>query len=119
MRTKKRLSLLILFALLLSAIAPFATFAEGNVAKIGDTGYASIAEAIAALRSGDTLELLDNADAGTAQLTVGVSATIKGNGYTLTSANTDYAFVLGDNAGKVVLENIEIKCAAGGGFMMM
>ena len=119
MRTKRNLSVLILFALLLTAIAPFAAFAEGNVAKIGDTGYASIAEAVAALRSGDTLELLANADAGTAQLTVGVSAVIKGNGYTLTSANTDYAIVLGDNAGKVVLENIEIKCTAGGGFKIM
>ena len=54
MRTKRNLSVLILFALLLTAIAPFAAFAEGNVAKIGDTGYASIAEAVAALRSGDT-----------------------------------------------------------------
>ena len=54
--------------------------AYGKVAKIGDTYYETLAEAIAAAQAGDTVELLADASVeGTAQIPAGV--TIKSNGY--------------------------------------
>ena len=87
-----------------------------NVAKIGDSYYATINEAIAAIGAGDVvIELLDNAtfdynarDAyGTAETT---SVTINGNGKTLTlnQKDSDWASI-GLAAGKLVLKDMTIE----------
>ena len=87
-----------------------------DVAKIGETGYRTLAEAIAAIGAGDVvIELLDNAtfdynarDAyGTAETT---SVTINGNGKTLTlnQKNSDWASI-GLANGKLVLKNMTIE----------
>jgi len=88
-----------------------------DVAKIGETGYRTLAEAIAAIGAGDVvIELLDNAtfdynarDAyGTAETT---SVTINGNGKTLTlnQKNSDWASIGLANNSKLVLKNMTIE----------
>jgi hypothetical protein len=87
-----------------------------NVAKIGDKGYKSLAEALAAIGAGDVvIELLEDATLnygareayGTAETT---SVTIKGNGKTLTlnQTNSDWSS-FGLAAGKVVFNNMTIE----------
>ena len=87
-----------------------------DVAKIGETGYRTLAEAIAAIGAGDVvIELLADAtfdynarDAyGTAETT---SVTINGNGKTLTlnQKNSDWASI-GLANGKLVLKNMTIE----------
>ena len=87
-----------------------------NVAKIGDKGYKSLAEALAAIGAGDVvIELLEDATLnygareayGTAETT---SVTINGNGKTLTlnQTNSDWSS-FGLAAGKVVFNNMTIE----------
>ena len=60
---KKRITMLILTITLLLCVLPFAAFADVNsspVAKVGDTGYETIDEAIAKWTNGTTLTLLSN-----------------------------------------------------------
>ena len=55
---KKQIRALILALLFAITLLPAAVFAAENVATIGETGYATLAEAAAAARSGDTIKLL-------------------------------------------------------------
>ena len=101
MKTNKLLSVVLTLCVLLAAFSLTALAAEGDVAKIGDVGYATLAEAIAAAKDGETVTLtadttedvtidknitldlgtktLTNAGAGKATLTVakGATATVK------------------------------------------
>lgn len=101
MKTNKLLSVVLTLCVLLAAFSLTALAAEGDVAKIGDVGYATLAEAIAAAKDGNTVTLtadtiedvtidknitldlgtktLTNAGAGKATLTVakGATATVK------------------------------------------
>ena len=54
---------------------------SGNVAKIGDAEYATLAKAIAAANTGDVIVLLDNV---TETVTIKKAVTINGNGKTFT-----------------------------------
>lgn len=59
-RVVSRLRASILALLLTLVMIPSLAFAEdGDVAKIGDTTYTSLAGAVAAAQDGDTIELLD------------------------------------------------------------
>ena len=59
--------------------------AEGNVAKIGDTEYATLADAISAANEGDTIVLIDNvSDIST--LYIEKNITIDLNGHTISTA---------------------------------
>lgn len=92
------------------------TVATSAVAKIGETSYATLAEAIAAVGAGDVvIELLDDVTLdygareayGTAETT---SVTINGNGKTLTlnQTNSDWSS-FGLAAGKVAFNNVTIE----------
>ena len=92
--------------------------AYGMVAKIGDTYYATMAEAIAAIGAGDVvIEILNDAELdygareayGTTETT---SVTINGNGKTLTLNQTDSnwsSFGLANANAKVVFNNMTIE----------
>ena len=117
--TTRRIAVLAMLALLLTLPFPVAASGqEGDAAKIGDTVYQSLPDAVAALQAGDTLELLRDVNVGTAQLSFKQSVTVKGNGFTITSENTDYAIVLENDIGTVVMENLKLADAVGGGFKM-
>ena len=59
--------------------------AEGNVAKIGDTEYATLADAISAANEGDTIVLIDNvSDIST--LYIEKNITIDLDGHTISTA---------------------------------
>ena len=57
MKSKKLVSVAIVLAMLLSLFS-MSVFADGSVARIGSTEYNSVAEAIAAVEDGDTIEVL-------------------------------------------------------------
>lgn len=84
-------SLLLALCLLLTLFPAPVSAAEGDVAQIGDTKYATLDEAIAAAEDGDTIELLADA-----QLTSKSSGgdfssdtlTIDGNEYTIDAKKT-------------------------------
>lgn len=65
--------------------APRTALATGDVAKIGDQGYATVSNALAAAQSGDTIELVQDASASS-QITVpeGKKITLDLGGHTLT-----------------------------------
>ena len=54
---KKLVSILLALVMLLSLV-PVALAEEGNVAQVGETGYATLAEAIEAVADGGTVTLL-------------------------------------------------------------
>ena len=114
---KKLMSLVLVLCMVLGMSV--SVFAEGtNYAKIGDTEYATLAEAIAAVGEGDVvIELLNDAtlDYG-AREAYGTDATtslkIKGNNHTLTlnQTNSDWSSVgLKNQSAKLILENMTIE----------
>ena len=60
MRISKKILACVLAALMAIAMMPMTAFADGNVATIGETGYATIAEAYAACQPGQTITLVDD-----------------------------------------------------------
>ena len=60
MKINKVLSLILAFAMILGTMTISVSAADGNVAKVGDTEYATIDEAIAAWTNGKTLTLLSD-----------------------------------------------------------
>lgn len=62
--------------------------ASKNAAKIGTTEYRTLAEAVAAAKAGDTIELLNNCDVS-APISVDKKLTINLNGKTITGKNGD------------------------------
>ena len=62
---KKRIFSILLTLAMVLCLLPAAAFAEGeNVAKVGDTEYATLAEAVAAVEDGGTVTLLRSAIGG-------------------------------------------------------
>ncbi len=62
MKRITKLLLVLYLVLSIGAVCAFAAVEETDVAKIGDTGYATLQEAINAANEGDTVELLTNVD---------------------------------------------------------
>lgn len=91
--------------------------AEGKEAKIAETGteYATFVEAVNAAESGQTVELINNAEFS-GGVTIDKSITIDGGGYTLTDtgAKTESDFSVKITAGKVTFKNITLKRTATG-----
>ena len=79
------------------------------VAKIGDVEYKTFAEAVAALKAGDTLTLLDDI-ALSSTFNVATSITIDGNGHKITNAGTTTisAVLLGDSGWQELNKNCNI-----------
>lgn len=91
--------------------------AEGNAAKIAETGkeYATFVDAVKDAESGQTVELINNAEFS-GGVTIDKSITIDGGGYTLTDtgAKTESDFSVKITAGKVTFKNITLKRTATG-----
>lgn len=82
---KKTLAL-ILSLMLALAIMPTA-LAAGDVAQIGTTGYATLAEAVAAANSGDTITMLADVTI-ISTITINNSITLDLNGHNITGVNS-------------------------------
>lgn len=101
-KMKQKIISLILTVVMICAMLPATAFAAGAVAKIGDTAYGTLDEAIAQAQDGDTITLL--ADAVVSK-TLDKSITIDGQNHTLTSTNVRYGFSKGRN---LVFKNITL-----------
>ena len=69
----------------------FATVGANDVAKIGDTGYATLEDAVTAANNGDTITMVNNYDFAQT-ITISKSITLDLNGKTIKNTKTsDYA----------------------------
>lgn len=95
---RKLLSVLLTFCLAFSLL-PTAALAEegeasGNVAKIGEQGYATLAEAIAAANDGQTVKMLNNTKVTQEIYFSGKTITLDLNGKIITGQFEDYYSVI-------------------------
>lgn len=83
-------SILLTCAMLLSLLPATALAAEGDVAEVDGTGYATLAGAVEAAASGQTVKLLTDTDISTTGLVIpsGKSLTLDLNGKTIKVAST-------------------------------
>ncbi len=93
-------------------ILPVAIFADGNVAEVGGTAYATLLDAVNAAANGDTIKLIDDYTIETAYATIydlPEGATLDLNNKTLTIPNATAMF-----SGKnVTIKNGTIKLPSG------
>ena len=82
--------------------------AEGSVAKIGETGYATINEAVSAAQNGDTITLLSDATFTSAITISGKQITIDGANFTLTDGVSGGSYTFNVNNGGVLFKNIKL-----------
>mgnify|MGYP004485686013 CR=1 FL=1 len=87
MKTNKFLSVVLTLCVLLAAFS-LTALAAGDVAKVGGTTYATLAEAVADAADGDTVTLLGNT---TEDVTVTGNITLDLGGYTLTNTGAGKA----------------------------
>lgn len=110
MKVKKLCTLMTIFALM-AIFSIIGVQAEGNAAKIAETGkeYATFVEAVNAAETGETVELLQDAsfDGG---LVITKNLTIDGKGFTLTDVgeNGTYNNSIKITGGDVTIQNITI-----------
>ena len=88
MKIKKFLSLLTVAAMMLTTCSVTALAADGDVAQIGKTTYATLYDAVNAAKSGDTIKLIGNTE-NTKQLLIGKNITLDLNGNKLKSSNEE------------------------------
>ena len=94
---KKLVSILLALVMLLSLV-PVALAEEGNVAQVGETGYATLAEAIEAVADGGTVTLLAAVtDLDTIKITGGKKVDLNLNGKSITF-NADNHFTVDNGA---------------------
>ncbi len=94
-------------------LAPQSAWAQGNVAKIGSTEYPTVAAAVGAAQSGDTIELLQNATSGPITIPADMQVTFDLGGNVLTMRNAfspvnvhgenHYVYIV--NNGDLAIEN--------------
>lgn len=111
-------SKLILALSIISAFALKAEVTESHVAKIGETGYETLAEAFNAATSDDTIVLLKDITLSS-PITVSGQKTIAldGGGYTLTSTLSQYSYDKAENVESELAkspENLSITMNGGG-----
>lgn len=84
--------------------------ADGNAARVVETGteYAAFEEAISAAETGQTVELLQNAEFS-GGMTIDKNLTIDGKGFALTDTGTESTFSVKITSGTVTVKNITIK----------
>lgn len=93
-----------ILALVMALGVTTAAWADGegttaNVAKIGETGYATLAEAIEAAQAGDTIVLQANAAINSnTKITKDVAIDLNGNTVTVTTVGTQNAFEVQNGA---------------------
>lgn len=107
-KTMKRLMSWVLAAAMVVAMLPVSVLGApvgGNVAKIGDTEYATLDEAIKAAADGDTIELLGNAELSSTTFPANKSLAING-GTEKYTVNANQAYL--NIAGTVTFENCTV-----------
>lgn len=80
----KKVSGILLALVLALALLPTTIWAEGNVAKIGDTEYETLKAAFEAAKDGDTIELLGNTSGDGIVVKSGRNFTVDFGGFTYT-----------------------------------
>ncbi len=117
MKVKKLCTLMTIFALM-AIFSIIGVQAEGKEAKIAETGieYATFVEAVNAAETGQTVELINNAEFS-GGVTIDKSITIDGGGYTLTDTgeNSPYNHSIKITGGDVTVQNITIERATPNG----
>ncbi len=106
---KRMISALVVLCLVLAMLPVFALadVARTDEAAIGSTGYATLADALRAAGSGDTVTLRTNVASGA--LTIPAGVTLDGGGHTLTlSERFTVGSFLTVASGDVTIENITI-----------
>ncbi len=93
MKIKKLLSLLTVAAMMLTTCSVTALAADGDVAQIGNTTYATLYDAVDAAKNGDTIKLIGDAE-NTKQLLIGKNITLDLNGKKLKSSNEESKNIL-------------------------
>ena len=136
MNMKKTLYLVLAICILLASI-PMVGFAQGTtdaeqaaagkVCKIGETYYATLAEALKAVQDGETVTLINNVtqmdqfvESGNASvIKSGITFTLNGNGYTITRPTDASGALFGDVSANFIFENckFDLKGDWGGGQM--
>lgn len=111
MRNIKRIMWLIVVtaivcALTLAVALPASANENANVAKIGDTEYATLDAAAKAAKTGDTITLLKDVDLGTSKVnfynSTSTNLIFDLNGHKITSAHKDYGTVYASKDGLVI-----------------
>ena len=84
--------------------------ADDSVAKIGNKGYKTLADALNAVKDGETITLLKNAELPNAEYYINKSVTINGSGKiscTVKAGEGTRAFVV-ENNGSLTLDGVEL-----------
>lgn len=118
MKLKKMLCSILALAMILSTMGTVVFAADGDVAKIGDTGYDTLAEAFAAAKKGDTITLLDDVILtegiyiSNADVLAGI--TLDGNNKTITldMKGSGYALYFGKGPTGVEIKDLTIEGSA-------
>ncbi len=111
MKKIRLLSVLLTLCLLISMIPVYAVAEEGDVAKVGETGYATLKEAIDAVADGGTVEVLRDFDSSESIKISGKTITLNGNGKTETFTGTANPFVIHD--AHVTVKNLTLTYTGG------
>ena len=117
---RKLLSVLLTLCLAFSLL-PTAALAEGegaqtnDVAQIGSTKYASLADAIAAAEDGNTVTLLADVNTPETSYTISKSLTIDLNGKTVTGSGYDGVFSITGADAEVCIKNGAVVAVEGSG----
>lgn len=102
---RKFLSILLTLAMALTLL-PVSAMAEGetaNVAKVGETEYTTLQDAIDAAKSGATVTLLADVNTPETSYTIRKSLTIDLNGKTITADGYDSVFAIKGEGNHVVI----------------
>ena len=86
MKNRRFLAALLSVCMLLILLPTGAFAADGDVAKVGDKTYSTLAQAVEEIQDGQVLELLDSVELDKA-LTIDKSITIQGGGNTITATD--------------------------------
>ncbi len=90
LKTRKIISMILTVCMLMSLVSTVAFAGGANVAKVGDTEYSTLQEAINAAADGDTVYLLSSVSESQ-PITISKSITIDGDGNCLTYTGTNRA----------------------------
>ena len=108
MNLKKIMATVVALAMVLSSMGMVASAEVATVAKIGDTPYATLADAIEKATAGDEIVLLKDVEV-TARVVIEKSITIDGNGYSIiTSSDRGIEIPAAANGADVTLKNLTV-----------
>ena len=115
MKITKRVLALVLCICLIAGLCAVGAGAENPVAQIGDTTYATLADAAAAAQSGDTVKLLANTDISASGLIISSELTLDLNGHELKAANTDAGNIdVADGGNLTLIDSTDTEANGGG-----